>query len=248
MQLTGKNAIVYGATGAMGGAVSRAYAREGARVFLVARTESRLKALADEIRAEGGLAEYASVDAMDQDAVNAHAAEVVAEAGGIDVAFNAVDVRAKQNVPITEISFEHFMMPIKDAFTTNFVTGTACGRHMVERGSGVIIMLPSTASKETRHQMGGFGVACAGVEALIRTFAGEFGGSGVRVVGIRPNFTPETIPGAKEEDCVDLLRDTLLKRLPRLSQIGATAVYLASEGAASMTGVVVNLSAGAIID
>jgi NAD(P)-dependent dehydrogenase (short-subunit alcohol dehydrogenase family) len=119
---------------------------------------------------------------------------------------------------------------------------------MTAGGSGVIIMLSTTAAKESRHQIGGFNLACAAIEALTRSLAGEVGRQGVRVVGIRPNFTPDTVPGMTGDDVPQLVKDTLIDRLPRLAEVGDTAVYVASAGAGAMTGAVVNLSCGAIID
>src|ERR1700678_3521961 len=100
MQLDGKNAIVYG-TRAMGGAVARAFAREGARVFLAGRTLHPLETLAAEIREAGGRADAAVVDAMDPEAVQAHVADVVQSAGSLDISFNAVGVPVTQDVPLT---------------------------------------------------------------------------------------------------------------------------------------------------
>src|SRR3954454_709467 len=90
MLLQGKNAVVYGGGGSIGGAVARAFAREGAQVLLAGRTPATLEAVAGEIRATGGRAETAAVDALDERAVDAHAEAVVAEAGAIDVSFNAI--------------------------------------------------------------------------------------------------------------------------------------------------------------
>src|ERR1700712_1596520 len=73
MLLETKNAVIYGGAGAIGGAVARAFAREGARVFLAGRTLATLDAVADEIRAAGGAAETAEVDALDPRAVDEHA-------------------------------------------------------------------------------------------------------------------------------------------------------------------------------
>jgi 3-oxoacyl-[acyl-carrier protein] reductase len=87
MLLERKTAVIYGA-GAIGGAVARAFAREGARVFLASRNRERLREVADEIRAAGGFAETAQVDALDARAINEHADAVTAQAGGIDISFN----------------------------------------------------------------------------------------------------------------------------------------------------------------
>jgi 3-oxoacyl-[acyl-carrier protein] reductase len=246
--LANKNAVVYGAAGAMGGAVARAFARAGAQVFLAGRTLASLEAVADDIRAAGGLAWTARVDAQEQAAVEAHADEVIARAGRIDISFNAIRIHAVQNLPLVDMALGDFMTPITEAARTHFVTATAAARRMVARGSGVILLLSATSAHESRHQMGGFSLACAAIEALTRSLAGEVGRKGVRVVGLRPNFTPETSPGLSEEDLPQLVQDTLLGRLPRLAEVASTAVFLASDGAGAMTGAIVNLSCGALVD
>jgi NAD(P)-dependent dehydrogenase (short-subunit alcohol dehydrogenase family) len=246
--LENKNAIVYGAAGAIGGAVARAYAREGAKVFLAGRTLATLDEVAADIRARGGAAETAQVDAMDKAAVDAHADQVAKTAGSIDVSFNAVSVAAVQGIALTEISLDDFLAPFNGICRTNFLTATAAARHMTAQGSGVIVMVTASAAKESRHQMGGFSLANASVEALARTLAGEVGRQGVRVVGLRSNFTPQTVPGVRDEDLPQLVKDTLLGRLPRLADLAGTAVYLASDAAGAITGAMVNLTCGAIID
>jgi 3-oxoacyl-[acyl-carrier protein] reductase len=246
--LENKNAIVYGAAGAIGGAVARAYASAGATVFLAGRTLRTLEEVADGIRASGGTATAATVDAMDKAAVDAHADHVAATAGSIDISFNAVAVEVVQDVPLTDISLADFLAPVTGICRTNFLTATAAARHMTAQGSGVIVMLTATAARESRHQMGGFSLACAAVEALARGLAGEVGRQGVRVAGLRSNFTPETVPGVRDEDLQQHFHDTLLGRLPRLAELAGTALYLASPAAGAVTGAMINLSCGAIID
>ena len=143
------------------------------------------------------------------------------------------------------------MAPVTDACRTHFITATAAARHMTAQGSGVIVLLSATAALESRHQMGGFNLACACIEALTRSLAGEVGRYGVRVVALRPNFTPETVPVIPDDDTAQiaqLVGDTLLGRLPRLREVAGTAVYLASDAAGAMTGAVINLSCGAVFD
>lgn len=141
MLLENKNAIVYGAAGAIGGAVARAFARNGARVFLAGRTLATLEEVGADIRAHGGMAEAAPVDGMDKAAVDAHADRVVAAAGSIDVSFNAVAVDAVQGVALTEISVEDFLAPITGLCLTNFLTATAAARHVAAQGFGVTMNL-----------------------------------------------------------------------------------------------------------
>lgn len=246
MLLEKKNAIVYGAAGSMGATVARAFAREGANVFLAGRTLAKLDKVADEIRADGGSAQTAELDVMDKTAVEALAAHVAKTAGSIDISFNAIAIRAVQGIPLLDMTETDFMTPIIDAGQSHFITATTAARHMIEQGSGVIIMLSASSAMETRHQMGGFSLANAGIEALTRALAGEVGRKGVRVVGIRSNFTPEA-NGVTDADVPFLVKDTLTGRLPRLAEIGSTAVYLASDAAGAMSGTAVNLTCGAII-
>ncbi|HEY1618369.1 MAG TPA: SDR family oxidoreductase [Streptosporangiaceae bacterium] len=246
MILKGKNAVVYGAAGMMGGAVARAFGAEGARVFLAGRSQESLERVAAEIAANGGAAETAIVDALDQRSVEAHAEQVVQSAGSLDISFNAISINAEQNVPLTDMPLDAFLRPVDEACRTHFITATAAARRMTVQGSGVIIMLSASSAVETRHQMGGFSPACASIEALTRGLAGEVGRQGVRVVGLRCNFTPETMPGVTDSDVAQLVRDTILGRLPRLAEVAATAVYLASDAAGAMSGTYVNLTCGAV--
>src|SRR5260370_38025604 len=90
MLLKNKNAVIYGAGGAVGGAVARAFAREGAKVFLTGRNLGPVEKVAKEIIAAGGAAEAAQVDALDEQAVENHASAVAKKAGTVDISFNAI--------------------------------------------------------------------------------------------------------------------------------------------------------------
>lgn len=248
MLLEGKNAVVYGGGGSMGGAVARAFGREGARVFLAGRTVAKLDGVARDIVDAGGQAETAQVDAYDPTAVESHIGDVAAKAGSIDICFNAVGLDDVQEIPLVEMSVQDFLTPITQAARTHFLTATAAARRMTAQGSGVIVMLSSSAARESGPLMGGFSLACAAIECLTRTLAGEVGRQGVRVVALRPNFTPETVPDVSINDIQYLIDGTALGRLPRLAEVADTAAFVASDRAGAMTGAVVNLTCGAIPD
>ncbi|MGW1345501.1 SDR family NAD(P)-dependent oxidoreductase [Kribbella sp. NPDC002412] len=245
MLLQDKTAIVYGGGGAMGGAIARAFAAEGAKVHLAGRTLAKLEKVAAEIDA----ASVAVVDAYGADAVNAHVASIE---GRIDVVFNAVSVRVKQNVPLVDLAVDDFVRPVEDAARTNFITATAVARRMIAQRGGVIMMLSSSAARESGadFEMGGFSLACASIECLTRALAGEVGRYGVRVVALRPNFTPDTHPewNIPEDGLDHLIKGTALRRLPRMTEVGATAAFAASDHAGPITGAVLNLSCGAVVD
>lgn len=245
MLLENKVAIVYGAGGAMGGAVARAFAAEGATVHLAGRTLANLEKVAADIGAAVG--SVTVLDAYDVPAVNDH---VVSIEGPIDVVFNGVSIRVKQDIPLVEMDVEDFVRPVQDAARTNFVTSTAVARRMIAQRSGVIILLSSSAARESGFEMGGFSLACASIECLTRSMAGEVGKYGVRVVALRPNFTPDTHPewDIPEDGLDHLLKRTALGRLPRMAEVGRTAAFAASDHAGPMTGAVLNLSCGSIVD
>ena len=97
MILKDKVAVIYGAGGAIGGAVARAFASEGATVFVTGRARTAVDAVAQDIASAGGSAVAAEVDALDEQAVEDHLQSVVDQAGRVDISFNAV------GIPDTEI-------------------------------------------------------------------------------------------------------------------------------------------------
>ena len=105
MLLENKNAVIYGGGGSVGGAVARAFASEGARVFLAGRTLATLEKVAEGIAAAGGVAETARVDALDERAVDRHADAVAEKGGGIDVSFNSISHGDVHGTPLAEMAF-----------------------------------------------------------------------------------------------------------------------------------------------
>ena len=95
--------------------------------------------MAEDIRAAGGAAETAQVDALDEHAVDAHADAVAAEAGAIDISFNLIAHPYTHGTPLAEMSVDDFMAPIDTAARTTFITARAAARHMIPRRSGVIL-------------------------------------------------------------------------------------------------------------
>jgi 3-oxoacyl-[acyl-carrier protein] reductase len=248
MLLEDKVAIVYGAGGSMGGAITRAFADAGASVFLAGRNVRALETIVEEMRRAGSTTESAEVDVDNPGAVARHAEQVVASAGRIDISCNAVGMDAVQSVPLAELSLDDFMTPIDQAMRRHFITTTVAARQMSAQSFGVIVTLTASSAREWRHLMGGFSIACGAIETLTRTLAAEIGKHGVRVVCIRPNFTPETSLDVPAESIRPLVEDTLIGRLPLLAEVGAAAVFAASDRAGATTGAVLNLTCGAIVD
>jgi NAD(P)-dependent dehydrogenase (short-subunit alcohol dehydrogenase family) len=262
MLLDNKTAVIYGAGGAVGAAVARAFAREGATLFLAGRHLPTVQAVAHEVAAAaGGRVHAAEVDVLDAEAVARHAADVVARSGRFDVSFNLVSWGDAQGASLVDISPEHFLLPIETAMRAHFVTATAAVRHMRSQGSGVILALTAQAARKPYSDNGGFGVAGAALEALCRQLALEAGPSGIRVVCLRSAGSPDT-PGVAEawgrhaaaagmpldEWEAGMADGTMLKRLPRLAEVADVAVLMASDHARTVTAAVTNLTCGELAD
>jgi 3-oxoacyl-[acyl-carrier protein] reductase len=252
--LEDKNAVIYGGGGSIGGAAARAFAREGARVFLAGRTPATLDDVADEIRSAGGVAERAQVDALDEQAVDRHADAVAAEAGGIDISFNVITHPHTHGVPLAEMSVDDFMAPVETAARTTFLTARAAARHMIGQGSGVILAFggPGDRSGPMRdYYLGGTQVAFDAIETIRRQLSVELGEHGIRVVTLSSGGVPDSLPEGFEgrQAIVELIEgQTLLGRAATLEDVGNAAAFAASDKARAMTAATLNISAGALVD
>src|SRR5947209_8455310 len=189
--LENKNAVVYGAGGAIGAAVAAAFAREGARVFLAGRTRTTLDKVASEIAALGGIAEVAEVDALNESQVEHHAAAIARKVGGLDISFNAISHGDVHGSPLLEMPFDDFARPISTAVRSKFLTSRAAARQMVARRSGAIMTITATTARQAIPEVGGTGVSFDALESLCRQWACELGPLGVRVIWLQTTGIPE---------------------------------------------------------
>jgi NAD(P)-dependent dehydrogenase (short-subunit alcohol dehydrogenase family) len=263
MILQNKIAVVYGAGGAIGGAVAREFTSEGAKVFLTARKRAQVEAIAREIVSAGGSAEAAEVDALDEKAVEKHLRSVVDKAGRVDISFNAVGVPDANilGVPFEKLDLERFSLPIAAYTTSYFLTARAAAKYMLPNKSGVIMTLSALPARQGSSTNGGYGPAQAAKEQLTRDLSFEFARQGVRVVCLRPHGIPETSTmknvfeikgkpaGMKWEQFTGFLAtSTHTKRVMTLDEVANVAAFVASDKASGMTGTTVNLTMGALDD
>jgi len=261
--LEDKVAVIYGAGGGVGGAVARAFAREGATLFLTGRQLAPVEVVAKEIVSAGESAEAAEVDALDEQAVDEHLRSVIDQAGRVDISFNAIGMPNANilGVPLIELNVELFSLPITNLVTSYFLTARLAARHMVPNGSGVIMTVTATHSRTGIPLVGGYGPAQAAKEALTRDLSAELAPQGIRVVGLRPYAMPETPtikdafePRAKAsgmtwEQWQEMLASTTHpRRLMTLEEMANMAVFMASDKASGMTGTTVNLTMGRLDD
>jgi NAD(P)-dependent dehydrogenase (short-subunit alcohol dehydrogenase family) len=263
MLLKDKVAVIYGAGGAIGGAVARAFAREGARLFLTGRQRAPVEAVAKDIVAAGGSAEAAEVDALDEQAIDQHLQSVIDQAGHLDVSFNAVGVPDAEllGVPLVELEVERFSLAVNAYTGSYFLTARLAARRMIPKKSGVIMTVTALLSRTGAPLQGGYPPAQAAKEALTRGLSAELAPQGIRVVGLRPNGIPETDslreafePRAKalgvtwEQWQEVLAARTHARRLSTLEELANVAVFVASDRASGMTGTTVNLTMGSLDD
>ena len=253
MLLEGKTAVIYGGAGSIGSAAAKAFAREGARVYLAGRTQATLDAVADQIRAAGGTAHAAVVDALDADQVDAHADAVAAAGGAIDISLNVIQHGDVQGTPLVDMDLDDFRRPVVNAISTTFLTARAAARHMRATGGGVILIVGGAGPHEfpRDYRLGGLVVAFEAMETMRRQLAAELGADGVRVLTMRSGGFPSTIPDSfdgKQAIAADIAAQTLLGRAAELEDVCHALVFAASDRARAMTAATLNVSAGALAD
>jgi NAD(P)-dependent dehydrogenase (short-subunit alcohol dehydrogenase family) len=251
MLLENKNAVIYGGAGAIGGAVARAFAREGARVHLAGRTLATLDAVAEDIRSAGGAAETAQLDALDEAAVDEHADAVATRSGSLDISFNLVSYGDVHGTPLAEMPTENFERPVINAVRTTFLTSRAASRHMIRQRSGVILTFGGYGDPMPDYYIGGFQVALNAVDFLRRQLACELGRYGIRVLTLKTGGVPETIPEGFDGRAaiVDgIVGQTMLKRAATLEDVGNVAAFAASDHARTMTATALNITCGSVVD
>ncbi|HEV8286907.1 MAG TPA: SDR family oxidoreductase [Chitinophagaceae bacterium] len=253
MLLQNKNAVFFAAGGSVGGAIARAMAKAGSTVYLSNHHIEPVQKLADEIISEGGKAEAAKVDALNEKEVNDYINEVVKKAGAINVSMNLISTEDLQGIPLVDLAFDDFVRPVRRVTESHFITGTAAGRVMMKQGFGVILSLTATPGGIGYPITGGFGPACSVIEKISLSLASELGPYHVRVVNIRSAGSPDSKPfrdaiahgGDKAVEFIKKIEDdTMLKKMPLMNDIANVAVFLSSEMAEGITGVTVDVTCG----
>ena len=253
MLLQNKNVVLFAAGGSVGGTIARALAKAGAKVFLSNHHIASVQNLAKEIIADGGQAEAFLVDALKEKEVNKHVDEIAKKAGSIDVSMNFIKTEDIQGIPLVDLAFEDFIRPIRRVSESHFITGAAAARAMMKQGSGVILSLTATPGGIGYPTAGGFGPACSVIEKISLGLASELGIYGIRVVNIRSGGSPDSKPfvdalahgGRKAVDFIKKIEDdTMLKKMPLMNDVANVAVFLASEMAAGITGVTIDVTCG----
>ena len=259
--LEGKTAVIYGAAGGIGSATAKAFAREGASVFLAGRTLKPLESLAAVISKSGGSAEASSVDALDSKAVEEHLAKIFARKARLDISYNLISTNVGMGHRLTELTEAQFADTAFDRARSCFITSSEAACIMQEQKSGVILALTATIGRFPQPQTGGFAVGCGAIETFCKQLALEIGPSGVRVICLRTGATPENpvlqevyqrlaeVRGTTKEAVERTEAErTALKRAPLIAEVANSAVLMASDYASAITATPINATCGEMVD
>jgi NAD(P)-dependent dehydrogenase (short-subunit alcohol dehydrogenase family) len=249
--LDGKVAIVTGASSGIGRASALLFAREGARIVAAGRRQPELDALVAEIRANGGEAEAVAGDVRDED----HAVELVERAvarfGRLDIALNNAGGMIGTG-PSTAVSRAAWTEALDTNLTGAFLGAKHQIPHMIEAGGGSVIFTSSYVGVAFGFpQAAAYAASKAALTGLAQTLASEFGPSNVRVNALVPGSvdTPayrEKVASPEQKAFLKGL--TALKRVATEEELARSALFLASDASAFMTGASLVVDGGASIN
>ena len=261
--LGGKVTVVFGAYGTLGAAVAQSFAVEGAEVYLSGRSLAKVEALVEAMPEAAARAHAASVDTLDDVAVNRYLEQVVRETGRVDIAIDFSGPAAKEygnGKLATDLPIEEFLVPLTTMGRSRFITARAAARQMVKRHQGVIIFV--TGSPARGHVPGAtaIGSVFGAMESLAENLAYELGPLGVRVLTIRTlaNVDSRSILDtvdslaplgiSREQGLAQIAQSNFLKTTAGVQDTANVAVFAASDRARMLTATVVNVTAGAALD
>ncbi|MDR3680057.1 MAG: SDR family oxidoreductase [Flavipsychrobacter sp.] len=259
--LKDKVAVVFAASGEIAGAVARSFSQHGAKVYVTARNPEVVRTLAKDIIANGGIAEAAKVDALNETEIDNFLKKVVADNGKLDVVFNGIAVEYSEmgGRPLTTVAtFAQFMAPMEKICGSQFLTSRVAAKYMMQtRTEGTILLLTAQLSRSKLPNMAGITAASAAIEGLTRGMAAEWGSDGIKVMCICPGAIMETkrisgwIESAAKQYGIPLEQLSaqyqafdILKTSPTLKQVGETAAFLASETGVAFNSHIVDVDCG----
>jgi 3-oxoacyl-[acyl-carrier protein] reductase len=254
MRLSGRTALITGASRNIGRAIALAYAAEGADLLLNARANGeQLEAVAEECRKTGVRVVTALADVADAAAVDAMVTRGVSELGGIDVLVCNAAIRPHKS--ITETSLEDWHRVLAVNLHSAFYLTRAVVPGMKARKRGSIITLGGLTSLTGRPNTAAVTAAKTGVLGLVRALAAELGPFGIRANVVMPGVidterrNPEWYPELQQSPpgSPEQLKQIPLGRLGRPEDIADACVFLASEASAYVTGDTLRVMGGQFI-
>ncbi len=246
MKLQDKAAVVTGAGSGIGKAIAKAFAAEGAQVCIFDLNSETAQAVADELGA-AGLAFVG--DAADEQAVDQAVEETISHFGKLDIWVNNAGIILQRQV--VDVSLEEWNRILHNNLTSCFLGTRAAARQMIEQSTGgSIINISSIHAQISEPSAGAYTAAKGGMEAFSRTAASELAPHKIRVNCIEPGatYTELTIPMYTEAVVKALYERVPMKEIAQPEWIASGAVFLASEDSRYMTGQVLVLDGGYVMD
>jgi NAD(P)-dependent dehydrogenase (short-subunit alcohol dehydrogenase family) len=239
--LSGKVAIVTGASRGIGEATARVFALEGASVVLAARSAAEIDRVAAEINSAGGAAVAVAADLTDQASAEHMVASAVERFGRLDVAFNNAGSGHMPH-PLGEISASEFDYTIRANLLTVFLSMRAELAAMLAGGGGAILNMSSTAGLQGAPGMGAYAAAKHGVIGLTKAAALDYGRLNIRVNAIAPGpIVKDAIPEAARER---IARAVPMGKLGTGDEVAHAAAWLCSDQASFVSGAVLSVDGG----
>ena len=238
LDLTGKTALITGASRGIGRAVAVGLARAGADVALSARDEALLAEVRGEVEALGRRAVVLPADVTDADACAQLAVDAVAGLGALDVLVNNAGGSSYMG-PFTELRFTGWEKVMRLNVDSIVHLTQAVGRHMLERRTGSVINVASVAGLKGTPTLVPYGASKAAVISLTKSLALEWGPSGVRVNALCPGWTRtdlNTPLWSDEATAAHLVSTTGLRRWADAEEMVGPTLFLASDASSFVTG------------
>ncbi len=248
--LSGKVALVTGSSRGIGAAIARLFARQGAKVALHGRDTAALSGVAVEIESSGGAAIQVVADVTKFADIEAMRRQVEQDFGPIDILVANAGGSFTMPGPLEETSEEGWHASVEGNLTATFLTLKSILPGMKQRKSGNIITISSAAGRRPHPQAPiPYSAAKAGIQILTQDVAAQAGPFGIRANCIAPETilterNLQRIPDAQQKSLVEMHP---IRRLGTPEDVARAALYLASEEAAWVTGVVLDIAGGAIM-